>query len=176
MLREHRGETLGVRSVRIAWEHAVQIEHVERRTARIRFHRQRIADRNDAQRADEVRHRRSLEKQVDRPRAPGSLVAMNARGHGDDGFALAHRSDAKVERACRGADRKREVAPRDTASQVGWAHCVLPSSGRSTQRCSRCERATALMISWTFALCAKLPWFSSPPSTISCMKLCTRFG
>src|SRR5258706_6137755 len=51
-----------------------------------------------------------------------------------------------------------------------------PSSRRSNQPRSRYERSTALMISCTRALCAKLPWFASPPSVISFAKLWTRFA
>ena len=47
------------------------------------------------------------------------------------------------------------------------AATALEASGSSTQRASRCERVTALMISCTRADCAKLPWLVSPPARIS---------
>ena len=77
--------------------------------------------------------------------------------------------------------RKRLFAPKLCPANVIPAHRAYSalkslSSGRSTQRRSRCERSTALMISCTRALWAKLPSFFSPPDTISCIKSCTRLA
>src|SRR5439155_982561 len=66
--------------------------------------------------------------------------------------------------------------PDDPAAEAFGQSPTPVSSGRSTQRRSRWERSTALMISCTRALWAKLPWFASPPSVISFAKLWTRFA
>ena len=47
-------------------------------------------------------------------------------------------------------------------------------SGRLTHRRWRCESVTALIISCTRALCAKLPWLTGPSAMISQQKSCTR--
>ncbi len=49
-------------------------------------------------------------------------------------------------------------------------------AGRETHWRVRWDVSTALMISCTRALWAKLPWFSPAPERISSQKLCTRFA
>src|SRR6266516_1751858 len=158
MLGEDCGQALGVRAIRVAGEDAVEVEDIERGATGVRLHRERIADGHDPQRPDEVRHGRLLEDAVKSLSAPGSLVAVHPGRNGDHGFRAPDGSDAEVQRPGGRAARERVVPPHHVLAKICRGHEGVLSSGKVTQRCSRCESATALMISWTFAFWAKLPW------------------
>src|SRR4029077_1812465 len=108
----------------------------------------------------------------------GDAELLRARGR-EISVEIAEDHDVAERRArqARQMGRCRPTPGADDSDAKSFGQSPTPGfSGRSTQRRSRWERSTALMISCTRALCAKLPWFASPPSMISLAKLWTRFA
>ena len=83
-------------------------------------------------------------------RARGREIAVEIAKH--DNVTERGAREARQVRRCRPAPSTDDPDPKPLGQSP-----TPGSSGRSTQRRSRCERSTALMISCTRALCAKFP-------------------